>query len=250
MRRNHLWERPIVHRNAGPAPAVLLSHPPAGRSAFRTYGDAMAYLAERLDVAGTILVTAHWLDTGDSPNLRLRVAHAPGEAASAEADRIADSASGLLAKAGLTCDLGGGVLQEAACQRTAAVVAAGSTRPVIHLSVPVNFGADLMILTGAALAPTRRSGVLLAGCGDEVDDQVLAAATDPVALKVYARRAPRQRIVHLYPWIAMLASATAAERSGEVQKLPGTRIAVLGLHRDTFDMLPARTGMITEGVTT
>ena len=94
--------------------------------------------------------------------------------------------------------------------------------PILHMSVPINFGPDLMIVVGAGLAELRESGVLLAACAESFDAASLASSAPRELWQsrewVHAQAAPRYR--DIYPLLFMIAAACDDDKRYEFSQLP------------------------------
>ena len=205
-----------------PVPVIFLSPPPADRVGFARYRNTMSDFLETQGVSGVLLVSARKVEPSKSFNPVLHIGVA-GRAVDELSVILAEAVAARLGDAGMCADLeqGGGSGWPAAM-----AVFDANAPPAIHLSLPVNFGPDLMILAGAALAPLRESGVLLAVCGDAFDDRVRAplGRRSLAEAKVWARGETPDSFRGVYPMLFMMGAAGDADRLLDVATLPGARI--------------------------
>lgn len=203
--------QPDVESAVLPTPVVYLPNPPPDAASFSRYRGAVATLLDEPDIAGVVVVSAHWLREGASPNVVLHV-DLNGAAVTDETVILAEAVAARLESAGLSVDLeeahdtGGGPEALAAFEP--------QRLPVLHVSVPINFGPDLMMFVGAALAKLRERGVLLAACAESPDASSLASLA-PRELRrarewVQGQAASRYR--DIYPLLFMIAAAFEDDR--------------------------------------
>jgi hypothetical protein len=207
------------------APVVFLSPPPADPVGFARYRSTMSDFLEAQEVSGVLLVTARVVESSESfnPMLHIGVAGRPVDDRSVI---LAEAVAAKLGDAGLPTDLEQGGSRG---WPAAMAIFDANAPPAIHLSLPVNFGPDLMILAGAALAPLRESGVLLAVCGDAFDDRIrLQIARRDLALaKEWARGETPDGFRGIYPMLFMMGAAGDCDRFLDVATLPNGRIVAL-----------------------
>jgi aromatic ring-opening dioxygenase catalytic subunit (LigB family) len=96
------------------------------------------------------------------------------------------------------------------------LVAANAKRqpPLIRVSIPVHFGVELMLLTGAVLRPLRDRQVMFMGlCGTidaELRDRFDSASLEE--LKRYANQLPKHRMSDLYPLFCLIGAWSGIAR--------------------------------------
>lgn len=208
-----------------PAPVVFLSPPPADRVGFARYRNTMSDFLETQGVSGVLLVSARKIEPFESFNPVLHIG-VGGRAVDDRSVVLAEAVAARLGDAGMCADLEQGGSRG---WPAAMAVFDANAPPAIHLSLPVNFGPDLMILAGAALAPLRESGVLLAVCGDAFDDRVRVpiGRRDLAQAKAWARGETPDGFRGVYPMLFMMGAAGDSDRLLDVATLPGARIVAL-----------------------
>lgn len=216
----------ITTHDGDRTPVLLLSSPPPDAVPFARYRAAIGEVMEAHAGAGAILVSAHWLQPGGSPNPLLQLGAAGREVTNA-AVILAERVSSRLESAGLGCDLaqGGSRAWPAALAGFAT-----SGPPVLHLSVPVNFGPDLMILVGVALSPLREERVLLAACGACVDEvpRFEGGALRLARAKAWARGMAPARFRDAYPLLFMMGASREDDRLTDVCAVQAARVVSFG----------------------
>jgi hypothetical protein len=216
-------------------PVVYLSVPPPDASGFARYRTALEELLAEHEVRAALVISAHRLEPGESPNPRLHAGAGPRPVDDA-AVIFAEAVAARLAEAGLQCDF-----EEGTGRRSwpAAMAAFGSSAlPVLHLSLPVNFGPDLMILAGVALAPLREAGVLLAATGDAFDERVRAGIgrRHLARAKAWARGEAPGHFRGVHPLLFMMGASGEADRLVDVGGRRGGIVALSATPPVEFDL--------------
>ncbi len=212
--------------NGDRTPVLFLSNPPRDPAPFARYRTAIAEVTAAHEVAGAILVSAHWLDPTASANPLLHLG-AGGRPVTDAAVILAERVASRLESAGLRCDL------EQGGNRPWPAALAGLTsgeHPVLHMSIPINFGPDLMILAGVALAPLRRERVLLAACGESFDEvpRFDGGALRLARAKAWARGVAPARFRETYPLLFMMGASHEDDRLADACSVQGARVLALG----------------------
>ncbi|MEO8215592.1 MAG: hypothetical protein ABI718_00765 [Acidobacteriota bacterium] len=153
--------------------------------------------ARQLRTSGAVVASCHW----GSGNVILEPAAGinRSDGAGDGSLRLAERAERLLKAAGLTPEYPRRALNTV---RAPSIYPGPERRlPMIHISIPVHFGVDLMLLVGAALRGLSDEPVLFVSLCGRIDaavkDRVIAA--DIAALKQYAYQLPRQQMIEVYP---------------------------------------------------
>ena len=85
---------------------------------------------------------------------------------------------------------------------------------MIHVSVPANFGVELMLLAGAALRPLADRRVLFVGLCGAIDSSLKGffdtAGIDAVTR--FANQLPKHRIADLYPLFFLIGASSGVPR--------------------------------------
>jgi aromatic ring-opening dioxygenase catalytic subunit (LigB family) len=118
-----------------------------------------------------VVVSTHWNRPGESVTVGLEVDDTRPRAA--EGRELAERLGELLESAGLTPELDGRA-GDTMAWRPIVEALAGSDVPLVHVSVPVRFGDDLMRLAAVALQRLRHEGILFVGFSDVFGDALLA----------------------------------------------------------------------------
>ncbi|MFA6954917.1 MAG: hypothetical protein WC538_03490 [Thermoanaerobaculia bacterium] len=86
--------------------------------------------------------------------------------------------------------------------------------PMIQVSVPANFGVELMLLAGAALRPLTDRHVLFVGLCGRIDSALRARfhADSVEALTAFANQLPKHRIADLFPLFFMVGASFGIAR--------------------------------------
>jgi aromatic ring-opening dioxygenase catalytic subunit (LigB family) len=167
---NHEIERQHLMNTLNPIPVIALSHPPRRAAEAWRFAQGIRTQADALQVTGVVVVSNHWNRPGESVTVGLEVDDTRSAAAGrALAERLAE----LLKSAGLTPDLDGGWLGDTMAWRPIVEALADSEVPLVHVSVPVRFGDDLMRLAAIALQDLRREGILFVGFSDVFGDALM-----------------------------------------------------------------------------
>lgn len=154
---------------------------------------------------GALAVSCHW----DSPQIRIAVSEQLGRAGSLE---LATSATQLLHAAGLTQpeDRSDEYVFPHRFDRPSSL----HQPPMIHVSVPGNFGVELLLLAGAALRPLADRRVLFVALCGAIDSsmrrQFDTAGID--ALTRFANQLPKHRIDDLYPLFFLIGASAGVAR--------------------------------------
>lgn len=171
-------------------------------------------------VNGAIAVSCHW----GSPQILVDVASSTGgpsgsrQLCSARSHELAGAATQLLQTAGLAQSDGrpnqnvshhGCDPADFMCQS-----------PMIQVSLPANFGVELMLLAGAALRPLADRRVLFVGLCGGIDSALkdLFRTSNLETLKRFANQLPKHRIADLYP-LFFLTGASSGVARGVLDRL-------------------------------
>ena len=149
-------------------PAISVSHTPRRAADARRFARGIRTQADRLEVAGVVVVTNHWNRPGESVAVSLEVDDT--RASSKRGRELAARLAALLTSAGLTPDATGGCLGGSMACRPIAEALDGTSLPLVHVSVPARFGDDLMRLAAVALRDLRNEGILFVGFSDVFGD--------------------------------------------------------------------------------
>jgi len=151
-------------------PVVAVSHPPRRAAEAWRFAQGIRTCAATFQVTGVVVVSTHWNRPGESVTVGLEV----DETRQAAAGRaLAERLGGLLKSAGLTPDLSGGLPGDTMAWRPIVEALSDTQVPLVHVSVPVRFGDDLMRLAAVALQDLRREGILFVGFSDVFGDVLL-----------------------------------------------------------------------------
>jgi hypothetical protein len=154
---------------------------------------------------GAMAVSCHW----GSPQIRVAVSEQRSRARSVE---LAASATHLLHAAGLTQpdDRSDQEVFHHRFDSTDSI----DPPPMIHVSVPGNFGVELMLLAGAALRPLADRRVLFVGLCGAIDASLrnLFATAVIDDLTRFANQLPRHRIDDLYPLFFLIGASAGVAR--------------------------------------
>jgi len=151
-------------------PAVAVSHPPRRAAEAWRFAQGIRTHADAFQVTGVVVVSSHWNRPGESVTVGLEVDDTRQAAAGrALAERVGE----LLKSAGLTPDLNSGLFGDTMAWRPIVEALSDTRVPLIHVSVPVRFGDDLMRLAAVALQDLRREGILFVGFSDVFGDVLL-----------------------------------------------------------------------------
>ncbi|MFA6954873.1 MAG: hypothetical protein WC538_03260 [Thermoanaerobaculia bacterium] len=222
--------QPDVEGAALLTPVVYLSKPPPDAMSFSRYRRAVAMLLDEQDIAGVVLVSANWLSEAASPNVVLHVDLRDTPLAD-EIVILAETVATRLERAGLSVDLE--ECHETSRLPDALAMFEPQRFPMLHVSVPINFGPDLMIVVGAALAQLRKRGVLLAACAESFD-AASHASSAPRELRrerwwVHGQVVPQYG--DIYPLLVMVAATREEDKLYELSQLPHSEVVVgLGAH--------------------
>jgi aromatic ring-opening dioxygenase catalytic subunit (LigB family) len=217
-------------------PALFLSSAPEDIEGLVAYAEALSRLNEQFDVKGIVLVCAHWIRPGTSRNVLVDVTggfpaelRKPAKGHFALAERIGQ----LLALRGVICDIEEQGSHNEYCESLLGIFEAGRSRPIVRVSVPLNYGPDLMVLTGVSLAPLRDERVLVAACGESMGPRLRerAAAGDFATVKRFASSAPQSRTARVFPVLFVMAAARDGDRLYPVLDGAPSPILALGAPR-------------------
>src|ERR1051325_1069192 len=86
--------------------------------------------------------------------------------------------------------------------------------PMIHVSVPANFGVELMLLAGPALRPLADRRILFVGLCGAIDSSLkgLFDTAGIDALMRFANQLPKHRVVHLHPLFFLIGASSGVPR--------------------------------------
>lgn len=164
-----------------------------------------APIIRKQNVHGAMAVSCHW----GSPQILVAVSEQHSRARSLE---LASNATQLLHAAGLTqpddrSD------QEVFHHRFDSTDSM-QPPPMIHVSVPGNFGVELMLLAGAALRPLADRRVLFVGLCGAIDSSLrdLFATAGIDDLTRFANQLPKHRIDDLYPLFFLIGASAGVAR--------------------------------------
>jgi hypothetical protein len=154
---------------------------------------------------GVVAIACHW----GSPQIIVDVASWAGEARSIA---LAAGATRLLQTAGL-------LQSDARPAQNDSRHALGSSDfephpPMIHVSIPVHFGVELMLLVGAALRPLQDGQLLFVGlCGGigaALRDRFDTASLDD--LMRFANQLPKDRMTDIHPLFSLIGLRNGVSR--------------------------------------
>ena len=167
-------------------PVVMLSVAPRRGADAKRFASGIREYATRLHAAGVVLVSSHWTRVSDAASVIVEVDDlrpdegpafsselpVPSASAFALTERVAE----LLQENGLSAEFGRTWPRDNATWAAMLDAHAGAAFPVIHVSVPARFGADLMRDVTRALQPMREEGVLLVGISIAFADAIREGA--------------------------------------------------------------------------
>jgi aromatic ring-opening dioxygenase catalytic subunit (LigB family) len=169
---NHVTEGQRIMNTPTSIPVIAVSHPPRRAADAWQFAQGIRRHADTFQVTGVVVVSTHWNRPGESVTVGLEVDDTRQSAA--EGRELAERLSERLKSAGLTPELNGGWPGDTMAWRPIVEALADSDVPLVHVSVPVRFGDDLMRLAAIALQSLRHEGILFVGFSDVFGDALLA----------------------------------------------------------------------------
>jgi aromatic ring-opening dioxygenase catalytic subunit (LigB family) len=151
-------------------PVVAASRPPGNAADARKFAQRIRRHAEIFQARGVVAVSTHWNRPGESVKVALEVEEA--RQSDAAVRKLVEQLSTLLEAAGLTPEVSRGC-GDTMAWRPIVEALADNDIPIVHVSVPVRFGDDLMRLTAVALQGLRHEGILFVGFSDVFGDALL-----------------------------------------------------------------------------
>jgi aromatic ring-opening dioxygenase catalytic subunit (LigB family) len=152
-------------------PVIAVSHPPQRAADAWQFAQEIRTHADTFEVTGVVVVSTHWNRPGESVTVGLKADDTRRSAAAG--GELAERLGALLKSAGLTPDLNSRWLGDTMAWRPIVDALADTDVPLVHVSVPVRFGDDLMRLAAVALQGLRREGILFVGFSDVFGDALL-----------------------------------------------------------------------------
>lgn len=169
---NHETEGRRLMNTPTSIPVIAVSHPPRRAADAWRFAQGIRRHADTFPVTGVVVVSTHWNRPGESVTVGLEVDDTRQSAA--QGRELAERLGELLKSAGLTPELNRGWLGDTMAWRPIVEALADSKVPLVHVSVPVRFGDDLMRLAAIALQRLRHEGILFVGFSDVFGDALLA----------------------------------------------------------------------------
>jgi hypothetical protein len=200
----------VVHGDRRETPVIYVRRP-ADEAAARRETRALARRLGFMDLSGIVVATSHWMAAGDTPNVVITI----GARSDADGFALAERVGELMKEGGLYADFEGFVDLDDGGWKALERIGSDSAIPVVRVSVPANFGADLMRLAGRALRPLRSEGVLLAAAGARVEADLArrVAEGDVTTLKSMARMDIPARAMELQPMLFVLGASESRAKS-------------------------------------
>jgi aromatic ring-opening dioxygenase catalytic subunit (LigB family) len=172
-------------------PVLVLSRPDHPSEDSPPSAEAILAHARGLRARAVVVISCHW----GLPNIRGDVREA-----AAETVALAKRAGQLFESSGLPMEFARSAHPD---EGLTGLICAAADRslPMIHVSLPAHFGADLMILAGAALGKLSPGRILFVSLCGRVDSTMrdLIETQDLEAMKRYAYQLPKSRVTGIYP---------------------------------------------------
>lgn len=165
---------------------------------------------------GIISLSAHWAEAGHAPNVVLSIEREDDERCAKLRDRV-DAA---LQRTGLESE------RRTITAAAESLVPTGPLLrvrtpvvPLIRVSVPINYGADLMIVAGAALSTLRGERLLFTRRGERLTQRLRQAIQrlDASTLKAQAMLASQHDLAGVHSLLLLMSVASPGDRLAEIE---------------------------------
>lgn len=204
----------IKSRQTSGAPVLQLVRSPAVMTEREAEKKIWLFAESRAE--GIISLSAHWAESGRAPNVVLSIEREQDDRCTKLRDRV-DSA---LQRTGLSSE------RRTISAAADSLVPAGpllrvrtTTIPLVRVSLPINYGPDLMIVAGAALSTLRGERLLFTRRGGRLTQRLRQAIQrlDASIVKNQAMLASQHDLAGVHSLLLLMSVASPGDRMVEIE---------------------------------